>query len=112
MSLIRPEVAARLRPWREVMAAALTAAAGLWIWSLGGLVFRPLGLAVIGVAGAWGLGAWRRRRFAQDVAAPGMVEIDEGVIRYYGARVMGGEVALRDLGDIRLLRLNGHPHWR
>lgn len=112
MSLIRPELAARLRPWREVIAAGITAAAGLWVFSLGGLVFQPLGLAVLAVASLWCLGAWRRRRFAQGIAAPGVVEIEEGAIRYFGARVLGGEIALRDLTEIRLLRLDGHPHWR
>ena len=36
----------------------------------------------------------------------------EGEIRYYGARAIGGTAALRDLTEIRLLRLNGHDYWR
>ena len=112
MSLIRPELAARLRPWREVMAAGLTGAFGLWMFSWGGLVFQPAGLAVLTVAALWGLGAWRRRRFAHAVAAPGLVEIEEGAIRFFAARALGGEVALRDLAQVRLMRLNGHAHWR
>lgn len=112
MSLIRPELAARLRPWREVLSAAAVALAGVWVWSLGGLILQPIGLAILAFAALWGLGAWRRRRFQQEVAAPGVVEIEEGAIRYYGARVLGGEVALRDLKDIRLIRLRGHAHWR
>ncbi|HRO14905.1 MAG TPA: hypothetical protein PLL33_07660 [Paracoccus sp. (in: a-proteobacteria)] len=112
MTLIRPELVHRLRPWREVIAAALTALAGLWVFSLGGLVFRPLGLAIGAVAVVWGLGAWRRRSFARDVAAPGLVEVDEGAIRFYAARALGGEIALRDVTEIRLLRLNGRANWR
>lgn len=109
---IRPELAARLRPWRETGAAVLTFAAGGWLFSLGGLLLQPLGLGVMLVAALWGLGAWRRRRFAAEIAAPGLVEVEEGAIRYYAARALGGEIALRDLDQIRLLRLGGQAHWR
>ncbi|WP_246026732.1 hypothetical protein [Paracoccus luteus] len=112
MDLIRPELVERVRPWREVIAAGLTAAAGAWLFSLGGLVFQPMGLAVIGVAAVWGLGALRRRRFQMGIAAPGLVEVEEGAVRYFSARALGGEIALRDLTEIRLLRLDGHAHWR
>lgn len=112
MALIRPELVEAVRPWREVIAAGLTAAAGLWLFSLGGLVFQPLGVAVAAVAAVWGLGAWRRRRFQQAIAAPGLVEVEEGAVRYYAARALGGEIALRDLTEVRLLRLDGHAHWR
>lgn len=110
--LIRPEITARLRPWREVIAAGLTAAAGAYLFSLGGWLLRPVGLAVFVTAALWGLGAWRRRRFDAAIAAPGLVEIEEGAIRYYGAQVLGGEIALRDLDQIRLMRLDGQAHWR
>ncbi len=109
---IRPELAAKLRPWREFAAAVLTLAAGGWLFSLGGLLFLPIGAGVMLFAMLWGLGAWRRRRFAAAIAAPGLVEIVEGAIRYFGARAMGGEIALRDLDQIRLLRLDGGAHWR
>ena len=109
---IRPELAAKLRPWREFVAAVLTLAAGGWLFSLGGLLFLPIGAGVMLFAVLWGLGAWRRRRFAAAIAAPGLVEIVEGVIRYFGARALGGEIALRDLDQIRLLRLDGQAHWR
>lgn len=110
--MIRPELVARFRPWREVIAAALTGAFGIWVFSKGGLLLQPLGGAILAFAVLWGLGAWRRRRFAVDVTAPGLVEVEEGAIRYYGARTLGGEVALRDLAQIRLMRLDGHAHWR
>lgn len=112
MPLIRPELADRLRPWREVMAAAAMALAGLWVFTRGGPIFGAAGLAIVAVAALWGLGAWRRMRFQMGIKAPGLVEIEEGAVRYFGARVLGGELALRDLDEIRLLRLNGHAHWR
>lgn len=112
MALIRPELALRLHDWREVIAAGLLGLAGAWVFSLGGLVFRPLGLAAMAVAVAWGIDARRRMRFRREIAAPGVVELIEGAIRYYGARALGGEIALRDLVEVRLLTLRGHPHWR
>lgn len=110
--MIRPELVARFKPWREVIAAALVALVGLRVFAQGGLLFRPLGGAILAVALLWGWGAWRRRRFAIPIGAPGVVEIEEGAIRYFGARALGGEVALRDLIQIRLIRLDGQAHWR
>ena len=110
--MIRPELLARFKPWREVIAAALTGAFGIWVFLRGGLLLQPLGGAILAFAFLWGLGAWRRRRFAVDIGAPGVVEVEEGAIRYYGARALGGEIALRDLSQIRLIRLEGHAHWR
>lgn len=110
--MIRPELVARFRPWREVAAAALAGAFGIWVFAQGGLLFQPVGGVILALALLWGIGAWRRRRFAVAIGAPGLVEVEEGAIRYYGARVPGGEVALRDLSQIRLLRLDGHAHWR
>ena len=93
-------------------AAALTGAFGIWVFARGGLLFQPLGAAILALALLWGLGAWRRRRFAAPIGAPGLVEVEEGAIRYLDARALGGEIALRDLSQIRLIRLDGRAHWR
>jgi len=58
------------------------------------------------------LGALRSRPFRREVSAPGLVEIVEGAIRYYGATDIGGEIPLRELSEIRLLRLNNRGYWR
>lgn len=112
MGLLRPELAARLHRRRELLAAAVTFLAGAWVFHLGGLFYRPLGCALAGFALLWGLDAWRRRGFDREIAAPGVVEIDEGAVRYFGARLMEGELPLRELQEIRLLRLDGRTHWR
>ena len=93
-------------------AAALTGAFGIWVFARGGLLFQPLGAAILALALLWGLGAWRRRRFAAPIGAPGLVEVEEGAIRYLDPRALGGEIALRDLSQIRLIRLDGRAHWR
>ncbi|MFM2357111.1 MAG: hypothetical protein RLZZ528_2847, partial [Pseudomonadota bacterium] len=51
MSFIRPDLADRLRPWREVGAAILLALLGAWIALRGGWILFLLGLAIWSVAG-------------------------------------------------------------
>lgn len=110
--MIRRELRAALRPWYEALAAVGAVLVALWVALLGGWFFALIGGSAVLVALAWLLGSVRRARFRRDVAVPGMVEVDEGAIRYFGARLLGGEMALRDLAEIRLLVLRGHPHWR
>ncbi|MFV0303162.1 MAG: hypothetical protein ACK5IP_20220 [Paracoccus sp. (in: a-proteobacteria)] len=110
--MIRPELKRLLRRWSEPLAAITAALLGLWLLTLGGWFFGLIGLGLGFVALAWLLAALRRLPFRRDIGGPGMVEIDEGAIRYYGARLLGGEIALRDLNEIRLLPLQGRPHWR
>ncbi len=112
MALIRPELARWLHPRRELLAAVALALLGGWIASRGGWLLLLLGAAVLVLGVGWGVGSWRRLAFRREVSAPGVVEIDEGAIRYYATRALGGTIALRDLAEIRLLRLNGHDHWR
>lgn len=111
--MIRPELADRLRPWRETLAALAATAFGLWLFSLGGWLFWALGAAATAISALWALDARRRMRFQHATLGPGMVELDEGAIRYLSPnRLLGGEIALRDLSEIRLMRLNGRRHWR
>ena len=110
--MIRPELALRLAPWRPAIAAAAATLSGLWIASWGGLVFIPLGLGIAAIGAGWWLVEWRRVRLQGRANGPGLVELDEGAIRYFAARGVGGEVALRDLTEIRVLRLNNRGHWR
>ncbi|MBU3031790.1 hypothetical protein KNW02_16920 [Paracoccus sp. XHP0099] len=110
--MIRPELRARLSRWSEALVAAAVMLAGLWLALRGGWFFGAIGGLVLLVGTALLIGAWRRLPFLRGIDAPGMVEFDEGAIRYYGAAALGGEIALRDLTEIRLLRLRGHGHWR
>ena len=111
MPLIRAEAQATLKRYREVIAAAAVGVAGLWLILLGGWVLIPIGAILLGLAGLWVLSALRRLRFAQEVAAPGVVEIDEGQIGYLGPG-LGGYVALPDLVELRLIRIHGKRVWR
>lgn len=107
--MIRPE----LRPWGETVAALAATAFGLWVFWLGGFILWPIGALIVGVSAIWALDARRRMRFSSNASAPGLVELDEGAIRYLSPdRVLGGEIPLRDLSEIRLMRLNDRRHWR
>ncbi len=111
MSFLRPEVVTGLVRWREVIAAITALVAGAWLAWLGGWLLMPLGMAVIVLALAWGTIALRRLRFLRGVAAPGMVEVDEGQIGYFGPS-FGGFVALAELSEVRLAVQHGVRHWR
>lgn len=110
--MIRPELQDQLRPWREVIAAVACLVFGAWVFTLGGYIFRPLGAFIVVVCLIWTVTARRQMRFLREAAAPGLLEIDEGAVRYYGARLLGGEISLRELAEIRLLMIGGRQHWR
>lgn len=111
MLLIRPVARAVLYRWREVGFGVGVAGLGLWIFSLGGFVLGPLGLGVIALGAGLALTGWRRLRFAQEVAAPGVVEVIEGEVRFFGP-TFGGALSLADLTEIRLMTMGGHRLWR
>ncbi len=109
--MIRPEVTALAHRYREMIAAAVLAGAGLWLIRLGGLLLAPIGFVLIALAAAWAVMAWRRIRFAQDIDAPGVVEVDEAQIGYLGPEA-GGFVSIVELVELRLLTLRGRRLWR
>lgn len=110
--VIRSETRDWIARHGEALIAAAILLAGLWLALRGGWFFGILGglAALVGVSLL--IGALRRLPFRRAIAAPGMVEVDEGAIRFYGASTLGGEIALRDLVEIRLLLVLGQPHWR
>jgi hypothetical protein len=109
--MIRREVIDAADRWREVIAAGMVAAFGLWLVWLGGYVLLPLGLGVVAFAAVWAVTALRRMRFVQDILAPGMVEVIEGQIGYLGP-TLGGYMSLPDLVELRLVRMRGRRLWR
>ncbi len=112
MPLIRPDLAAALTRWRDVLIGGAVALAGLWVATLGGLFYLPLGGLVLatGLALAW-IG-WRRLRFQRATAAPGVVEVTEGQITYL-APAGGGFAAFSELVEIALaFGAAGRAHWR
>ncbi|WP_265499115.1 hypothetical protein [Paracoccus beibuensis] len=110
--MIRPELRALLRDRSELLIFGGLTLLGLWLTFLGGWFFALVGAGVVLVGASLTVGALRHAPFRRPVAAPGVVELVEGAVRYYGATEPGGEVALRDLTEIRLLRLRGRACWR
>lgn len=110
MSFVRPEIAAGLHRWREVLTGVAVAGAGGWLAGLGGWFFLGLGVAV-GIAGL-GL-AWtglRRLRFRATRPAPGVVRMVEGQIAYFGPET-GGFAALTEVEALRLEPGPQGPVW-
>ena len=111
MALIRPEVTDLIWRAREVVWASLVAGLGVWLISLGGYLLIPLGALIGGIGLVLTVTAVRRMRFAQSVAAPGLVELDEAQVGYMGPEV-GGYLSLNELVELRLLSLRGRRVWR
>ena len=109
--MIRPSALATLTRWREVAFGAAVGLLGIWVATRGGPVLLALGLAIAALGAGLALTAFRRMRFAQDIAAPGLVEVVEGEVRYFGP-TFGGAVSLDDLTELRLLTLRGRRVWR
>lgn len=111
MSLIRPELAARLHRAREAIGAGLTAALGLWIATRGGWLLAAIGGGVMVVAAGLFIMAVQRLRFARPAQGPGMVEVDEGQIGWFGPGI-GGFVSLAELSELGLVTVQGLRVWR
>lgn len=109
--MIRADAIAALTRWREVALGAAVAALGLWTTTRGGPILAALGLALAALGAGLTLTAFRRMRFAQEVDAPGVVEVIEGEVRYFGP-TFGGAVSLDDLTELRLLTMRGRRVWR
>ncbi|MBO6868424.1 MAG: hypothetical protein JJ877_15385 [Thalassococcus sp.] len=111
MSLIRPEAQATIKRWSEALAGLALIALGLY-WALAGVgwLLNALGW-VVAIAGAvLGFAGIQRARFQQTGAGPGMVEIIEGRVRYFGP-LSGGVVDLGDLHELRLDPSQFPAHW-
>ena len=108
---LRPEVVTLLRRWREAFAGLAAAILGLWIAGFGGWFWVALGaLFVAGGAGVALMG-WRRLRFGGAGSAPGVVQVVEGQIAYFGPQA-GGFVAIADITMLSLATGPDGPEWR
>ena len=111
MTLIRPEVTTLFKRYSGAIAAGVIVLFGLWLMALGGYILFPLGLAVAAIGGTLTVSALRKARFAQEVAAPGIVELDEAQVGYL-APELGGYLSLDELVELRILSLRGRRVWR
>ncbi|HPD93250.1 MAG: hypothetical protein H6900_00555 [Rhodobacter sp.] len=98
---LRPQARAALARWAETgIALAVTGLGAWWAWTgLGLLRWGAIALAVIGAALTFG--AVQRARFHRPGQAPGLVELDEGEVRYLGPRG-GGVLALDRMASLSI----------
>ncbi|MCA0273400.1 MAG: hypothetical protein LCH69_15255 [Proteobacteria bacterium] len=111
MSVIRPEMQRHIRRWAEVAMAVAVALAGGALMRAGGYLLFPAGALLTLLALGWGLTALRRMSFQREVSAPGLVEVVEGQVGYFGPS-FGGFIALADLTELRLAEFHGTQQWR
>jgi len=89
MSFIRPEVRAALWRWRDALAGGVLTLWGAWL-GLAGYGFNAILGAAVSVLGiALVFAGWQRARFRRDGSGPGVVEVTEGQIAFFGP-VQGG----------------------
>ncbi|KMK68728.1 hypothetical protein [Puniceibacterium sp. IMCC21224] len=113
MSLIRPEASKALMRWRDVMAGGAVLLLGLyWGFFTGGGLLHWVGYAVALGGVAMILAGLQRLRFgrAGGSGGPGIVDITEGRISYFGP-LNGGVVALSELDALSLDPSERPAHW-
>lgn len=115
MSFVRPELAEALTRWREAaVGAALVVLGAWWAWDAFGFHLW-LGIAVSIVGAAILLEGIRRARFRPGSGGPGVVEVDERQITYFGPET-GGAVSIDTLARVMILTTDDAPggddaHW-
>lgn len=107
MSFVRPEVRAALWRWRETLVGGAVALLGLW-WMAGprGLLFW-IGAVLLAAGAALALAGVQRARFRTGGGGPGVVQVVEGQLAYFGPET-GGVI---DVAAIRRVALEG-GRWR
>ncbi len=101
MSFVKPGLARKMNRWRETLAGLAASALG-YVWfsteagplQLVGMVLM-VGGALLAVAGV------QRARFRRGTDGPGLVQVIEGQVTYFGPDE-GGTVALDDLISVEL----------
>lgn len=111
MTFIRPEARAALWKWRELLIAAAVGLLGVnWVTGPGGLLVW-IGWGVLACAALIAIIGIQRARFRSGSGGPGMVQVDEGQIAYFGP-LTGGAIAVSELERL-ILDPTGKPrHWR
>ena len=109
---MRPEAREALWRWREVLYAGAVALFGLW-WAWGGIgIVKWIGFIILGLAAILALAGIQRGRFRQSGKGPGVVQVAERRLAYFGP-LEGGAM---DIADLTRLELDPSsypaPSWR
>jgi hypothetical protein len=106
MSFLRPEATAQLLRWRETLTGLGTAALGLWLALTAYGVLFGLGLVLAVGGAALAVAGVQRARFRQGADGPGVVQVVEGRITYFGPW-SGGGASLDRLAWLELVPVAG-----
>ena len=110
MSFVRPEARLAMMRWREALVAGGILALGVyWAFATAGLL-QWLGYAVSLLGAALLVAATQRARFRADQGGPGVVQVDEGQVAYFGP-LTGGIVALGEMTELILDPAAKPAHW-
>lgn len=110
MTFIRPEAKAVLWTWRELIAAALLLGFGLWS-VFGGYGLEVIfGWACVGVGTVLAVIGAQRLRFRQGAGGPGVVQVVEGQVSYFGP-LTGGAVAASEVQRLAVDHTARPAHW-
>ncbi len=109
MRFIRPEARAALMQWREVLVGVLVMLLGLY-WASGFGILKWVGVFVIIAGVGFVLAGIQRARFRGGQGGPGVVQVDEREITYFGP-LDGGAVAIDDLSGVSLDASSVPPTW-
>jgi len=107
--MIRPELAVFARRWSEVLTGLAIAAFGLWGLQARGEFYQALALAVVVIGLSLALIGWRRLRFDRTGDAPGIMQVLEGQISYFGPET-GGFIGIADILEVHLI--DNSRTWR
>ena len=110
MSFLRPEVISGLLRWRDALVGSVLIAFGLYSAFTGLTVQRWTGylLILLGAALLWeGI---KRARFPAPGGGPGVVDVDERQITYFGP-LGGGAVSIDELSRVEIRTGPAGPHW-
>jgi hypothetical protein len=101
VSFIRPEVLSGLLRWRDAIVGSVLVAFGLYSVFTGLTVQRWTGylLILLGAALLWE--GVKRARFPAPGGGPGVVEVDERQITYFGP-LGGGAISINDLTRVQV----------
>lgn len=110
MSFIRPEATQSLMRWRETLIGAAVIGLGAW-WGFGlSGILSWTGLALIPMGAALAFVGVQRARFRSGTGGPGIVQIDEGRVAYFGP-LTGGIVDLAEMTQLKLDPTGTPAHW-
>jgi hypothetical protein len=102
LGVIRPELNVLLKRWAEVLTGLGVALFGLWALQARDSFFQLLAMLVILAGLGIAFIGWRRLRFQRRGTGPGIVQVVEGQISYFGPDE-GGFIALNDLVELHLI---------